>query len=335
LLVLINDILGFSNIEAGKLTLAHQDFEMQDILKQVKEDIKPKINVAFDAQLDNSLPEQLKGDAVRFVQILNYLTRGLQRQLDNGVVRLMVSRKELIDNELTVQIDLLATGKLTKNDMLETILTSDDCRDLLKELSIKDMELLTAKRLIELQNGTIQFIEQAESQQITLFLPFKLVDPITIESSDTEGVSIWANNNFLEGKHILIVEDNKINQMLVANMLKKRDVKVSTANDGLEALDALALANFDLILMDIQMPRMDGYRAVAEIRRLKNPIKSDVPIIALTASAYINEKEKAQLFGMTDHIGKPFSPDELMDKIIRVLMAANAIHDKKNILLAA
>ena len=103
-------------------------------------------------------------------------------------------------------------------------------------------------------------------------------------------------------------------------MLKKRDAILTTANDGLEALDALAVQDFDLILMDIQMPRMDGYRAVAEIRRLKNAKKSSVPIIALTASAYINEKEKAQLFGMTDHIGKPFSPNEMLEKIVRVLM---------------
>jgi CheY-like chemotaxis protein len=121
----------------------------------------------------------------------------------------------------------------------------------------------------------------------------------------------------------LVVEDNKVNQMLVVNMLKKKGMIVSAANDGLEGLEAVQMKDFDLILMDIQMPRMDGYRAVAEIRRLKEPSKSTLPIIALTASAYVTEKEKAQLFGMTDHIGKPFSPEEMIEKISRVLMTHN------------
>ena len=335
MLVLINDVLNFSNIDAGKLTLGHQDFELTKVLEQVEKGIKPKENIRFESQMDGRLPQYLKGDSVRLVQILNYLATGLQRQMDNGSVKLMVSRKELIDNELTVKIDFLGKGELGENGLMKTILTCADCRELLKELSVEDMELLTARRLIELQNGTIQYEDQADCIQLTVFLPFKMIENIIEKTSNTEGVSFWANNNFLENKRILIVEDNKINQMLVANMLTKRDVVVATANDGLEALDALATADFDLILMDIQMPRMDGYRAVAEIRRLKNPHKSAIPIIALTASAYINEKEKAQLFGMTDHIGKPFSPDELLEKIIRVLMSSQSSSNSTEISLAA
>lgn len=335
LLVLINDVLNFSNIDAGKLMLAHQEFDTYNIFDQVKKSIKPKINVSIESQIDGRLPTQLKGDSVRFIQILNYLTSGLQRQLENGSVKLFVSRNKLIDNELMLKIDLLATGDVIKTDLIAAILNSKDCRELFKDLSFQDMEWLTARRLIELQNGTIQYIEQPNSLQLTVFLPFKTIESAAEKAEDSEGISIWANNNFLEGKRILIVEDNKINQMLVENMLKKRDVLVTTANDGLEALDALAIANFDLILMDIQMPRMDGYRAVAEIRRLKNPTKSTVPIVALTASAYINEKEKAQLFGMTDHIGKPFSPDELLEKIIRVLIAAQTTKNKETMPLAA
>ena len=335
MLVLINDVLNFSNIDAGKLTLGHQDFELNKVLEQVEKGIKPKENIHFESQMDSRLPQCLKGDSVRLVQILNYLATGLQHQMDSGLIKLLISRKELIDNELTVKIDFLAKGELSKNEIMETILTCPDCRELLKELSLEDMELLTARRLVELQNGAIRYEEQVDSIQLTVFLPFKMIETVVEKTSNTEGVSIWANNNFLEGKRILIVEDNKINQMLVANMLTKRDVVVATANDGLEALDALAAANFDLILMDIQMPRMDGYRAVAEIRRLKNPHKSVIPIIALTASAYINEKEKAQLFGMTDHIGKPFSPDELLEKIIRVLMASQSSSSSTEISLAA
>jgi CheY-like chemotaxis protein/signal transduction histidine kinase len=335
LLVLINDVLNFSNIDAGKLMLAHQEFDTYQIFEEVKQSVKPKKNVTIETEVDNRLPQYLKGDSVRFIQILNYLTAGLQRQLEKGTVKLLVHRNDLIDNELMMKIELLTAGDFTKNEVVESILRSKDCRDLFKDLSFQDMEWLTARRLIELQNGTIQFEEQADGLQLTVYLPFKMIEKAGEKKGNAEDISIWANNDFLEGKRILVVEDNKINQMLVKNMLQKRDVLVTTANDGLDALDALATADFDLILMDIQMPRMDGYRAVAEIRRLKNPVKSGVPIIALTASAYINEKEKAQLFGMTDHIGKPFSPDELLEKVIRVLMTAQAANGKKAMALAA
>lgn len=328
LLVLINDVLNFSNIEAGKLTLSHQDFDTHQIFEQISEGIKNQENVTFESHIDSNLPVQLKGDSVRLVQILYYVTTGLQRQLNSGALKLDIIRKNLIGNELMLKIKVTAKGEIVNNEHLSKILTCNESREFFKDLSTKDMEWLTARRLIELQNGSIQLTEGEESLEVKVYLPFKMVETTGEKVTDTEGVPIWANNNFLEGKRVLIVEDNKVNQMLVANMLKKRNVVVSTANDGIEALEALDVANYDLILMDIQMPRMDGYLAVSEIRRLKNAEKSSVPIIALTASAYINEKEKAQLFGMTDYIGKPFSPDELLEKVVRVLMASKSVKSK-------
>jgi CheY-like chemotaxis protein len=318
--VLINDALRFSNIEAGKLSLSNEDFVVADILEEVKRDIKPVKNVALNWHTDSRMPEYLNGDSVRLTQILTYLVGNIQKQITEGLIRTTISRNEVVANEVTMKVDVVSTGQILKNEKLETLLNgANTTSEYLKDLNANDMEWLTARRLVELQNGSVQFSDQNEATHITLFLPFRLVNSGE-NVADTEGAAIWANNNFLEGKRILVVEDNKINQMLVVNMLKKRDARITTANDGLEALDAIANADFDLILMDIQMPRMDGYRAVAEIRRLKNPQKAAVPIIALTASAYINEKEKAQLFGMTDHIGKPFSPDELLEKVVRILM---------------
>ena len=322
LLVLINDVLDFSNIEAGKVILKSHNFDTLNVFEEIKNDFKPKANVSFEMQFHQELPVKLKGDVVRFTQILTYLIKGLQRQLKKGVIDLSASTETINQNEVMMKIEILAMGSVEQNEFIPLILENQDFRELIRSLSLEDMEWLTARRLIELQNGTIGFSGQETSLLLTIVLPFKLVVVDAQEFENTEGSLIWANNNFLEGKRILIAEDNKINQMLVVNMLKKCDVLVTVANDGLEALEALAESDFDLILMDIQMPRMDGYRAVSEIRHLKNPIKSGVPIIALTASTYIDEKEKAQLFGMTDHIGKPFSPDELMEKVIRVLMSA-------------
>ncbi|MDC3219834.1 response regulator, partial [Saprospiraceae bacterium] len=117
---------------------------------------------------------------------------------------------------------------------------------------------------------------------------------------------------------------NKINQLVVAKLLRKLDIEVITADNGLEALEAIGRMYFDLCLMDIQMPKMDGYRATAEIRKNLDPRKRDLPIIALTASAFLTEKEKAKLFGMNDHVGKPFGQEDLLEKISDCL----AVHAK-------
>ena len=130
----------------------------------------------------------------------------------------------------------------------------------------------------------------------------------------------------LEGNRILLVEDNKINQLVVAKLLRKLNIDVVTADDGLEALEAINKMYFDLVLMDIQMPKMDGYRATAEIRKNTDPRKRDVPIIALTASAFLTEKEKAKLFGMNDHVGKPFGQEDLLEKISDCLDVHKKVH---------
>ena len=174
------------------------------------------------------------------------------------------------------------------------------------------LSLAITKRLVELQNGKLEVQSiPGESTVFKILLPFKLSPESLKQVKDTTK----ADFSHLAGNRILVVEDNKINQLVVSKMLRKLGVEVSTADNGLEGLEVFEREYFDLVLMDIQMPEMDGYRATAEIRRHPNPAKRDVPVIALTASAFLTEKEKAVLFGMNDHVGKPFSPEELMEKI--------------------
>ena len=123
--------------------------------------------------------------------------------------------------------------------------------------------------------------------------------------------------------NILLVDDNAINLKVASRMLLRMGYEVDQATNGLEAVEAQTKNGYDLIFMDIQMPEMDGYRTTAEIRRHEKEGKRAIPIIALTASAFLTEKEKAVLFGMDDHVGKPFSPDELKEKIKRCLQVQN------------
>jgi CheY-like chemotaxis protein/tetratricopeptide (TPR) repeat protein len=323
LLVLINDVLDFSEIEASKISLETVDFRPEDVMQEVKKELKQTKDVRYEFNIDPRIPEALKGDPTRLHQVLSYLLKNMRKDVTNGVFRVNILRNEVIDNEMTLKIDVQAEGSGVNFKIVDSLFNQPANRENLESLNESDMEYVIVRRLVELQNGTIHAAQLKEDTVITIFLPFKVVEVAETTSNTEGGVPIY-NNNYLDGKRILVVEDNKVNQMLVTNMLKKKGVIVAAANDGIEGLEALNNADFDLILMDIQMPRMDGYRAVAEIRRLKTPEKANLPIIALTASAYVTEKEKAQLFGMTDHIGKPFSPEEMLDKITRVLMSHNS-----------
>jgi CheY-like chemotaxis protein/tetratricopeptide (TPR) repeat protein len=314
LLVLMNDALDFSKIEAGKLSFDNIDFSLADIIEDHRTHAE---SVSF--QLSEKLPSQLNGDPTRLTQIATYLLKNMRYSVaSQDTLRVNIEPKELINNNLMVAMRFVSDAPFANAEHWNTILASAESHRQTTEATPTDLELTMTRRLVELQNGSIDTEKLAEGGlAITVLLPFKVVEKGK-KAAHTEGVAAVPKGEFLAGHHILIVEDNKINQMLVANMLRKRGAQVTTANDGIDGIDAINQGDFNLVLMDIQMPRMDGYRAVAEIRRMKND-KANLPIIALTASTFVNEKEKAELFGMTDYIGKPFSPDELLQKVANVL----------------
>ena len=314
LLVLMNDALDFSKIEAGKLSFDNVDFLLSDIVEDYRNHSE---SVSFE--LAENTPAHLNGDPTRLTQIATYLLKNMRYSIAaKDALKVIVQPNELINNDLMLSMRFVSHAPFAQATHWNNLLASTETHLQTGEATATDMELTLTRRLVELQNGSIETQKLAEGGfEVVVLLPFKVVENVK-KAANTEGSMSTPKGEFLTGQHILVVEDNKINQMLVANMLRKRGAQVTTANDGIDGLDAIGQGNFDLVLMDIQMPRMDGYRAVAEIRRLKSE-KSKLPIIALTASTYINEKEKAQLFGMTDHIGKPFSPDELLQKIANVL----------------
>jgi CheY-like chemotaxis protein len=314
LLVLINDALDFSKIEAGKLSFDNIDFTLSDIIDEQHN--KSKL---VNFEIADTLPKQLNGDPTRLTQIATYLLKNMRLSVSSQTqLNVNVEPKERENNHLMVSMRFISETRFANVEQWNALLSNTETHPEIAEATPTDVELTLARRLVELQNGTIETeILPNGGYAVTVLLPFKMVEKGE-KASNTEGVVTVPAGEFLTGQHILIVEDNKINQMLVANMLRKRGAQITTANDGLDGIEAINNGEFNLVLMDIQMPRMDGYRAVAEIRRMKSE-KANLPIIALTASTFINEKEKAQLFGMTDHIGKPFSPDELLQKIANVL----------------
>ncbi len=322
LVVFMNDVLDFSRIEAGKLTLDSRPFPIKRWIKDIVEQYQlaaAQQQVKFNLYLDPKIPEWVEGDPSRINQILsNLLSLAIDRSPKQSV-DLMVHLHELHPGEAIINLSLIsATPLLSEKERVELQkhLTISDA-DQMESFSRADLSLVITKRLVDLQNGHIEITDKENTHTIMIFLPFKVAEAEDLqEGKQTADASSY---DHLAGKRVLLAEDNKINQVVVANLLRKLGMEVVTANNGQEAVEAIRQADFDIVLMDIQMPEMDGYQATMEIRKMKDIRKREVPIIALTASAFLTEREKARLFGMNDHVGKPFSPEELIDKISHLL----------------
>lgn len=321
LVVFINDILDFSKIEAGKLTLESREFKLQKLVKEIEarfvQPAREKHN-ELNFQFDSKLPEILVGDPTRLNQILTNIVSTSNNYTSKGQIDVSIKLHELHQKEATLLLTVQDNGQGLEPEKIQEMFRqfNRNTGDIFEGYSSSDLALAITRRLVDLQNGKIEVSsEKGKGNLFIVYLPFKLAE----NSAKKRQKKSMDSFTHLAGNRILVVEDNKINQLVVAKMLRKLGMEVQTADNGLEALDALAEKNFNLILMDIQMPKMDGYRTTAEIRKMPDPKKRDLPIIALTASAFLTEKEKAKLFGMNDHVGKPFGPEDLLEKISKCL----------------
>ncbi|MFT7452965.1 MAG: CheY-like chemotaxis protein/anti-sigma regulatory factor (Ser/Thr protein kinase), partial [Patescibacteria group bacterium] len=279
----------------------------------------------FRLSVDRKIPENLIGDPTRLNQIISNLVSNAVKYTDEGSVNVDVALDELNNQNAMLKLTITDTGNGISPDRLNEMFrkfADESSDDIFDGYATAGLGLVITKRLVDLQNGNIEVTSaEGKGTTFTLLLPFKVGvgRPSAKKVAGRKNEKGEKTYSQLENNKILLVEDNAINQLVVAKMLSKLGMEVVTANNGLLALEAYDKEYFDLVLMDIQMPEMDGYRTTAEIRKNADPRKRDVPIIALTASAFLTEKDKAKLFGMNDHVGKPFGPEDLLDKMTNCL----------------
>ena len=321
LLVFINDVLDFSKIEAGKLELQSREYAPARILQEVQQGL---VLAAADKEVqlryryDEHIPRRLLGDSARLYQIIVQLVNTSLQYMSEGQIVVAVDLHERRPDGGQLRLRITDDGPGIAPARLDKLLHRYERPgdDIFEGHTPQELGLAITRRLIELQHGRLEVDSRPGIGTVfTVFLPYQL--PISNNNENPEATSA----DGLAGKCILLVEDNKINQLVVAKLLRKLGVEVHTADDGLQGLELFERTTFDLVLMDIQMPRMDGYRATAEIRKHADPAKRSVPIVALTASAFLTAKEKARLFGMNDHVGKPFGREELVAKVSAALRA--------------
>jgi signal transduction histidine kinase len=319
LLVLINDLLDFSKIEAGKINFEDLDFSLGNLFNSIRLALKPLAddkNIEIIVKTDEQMPDLVVGDPVRISQILTNLINNAVKFTSQGYVKAETTIKETGEDTLMIAFAVSDTGIGIPADKIDHVFEAfaQASADTTRKYGGTGLGLAITKKLIELQGSKIKLeSELGKGSTFSFDLPFK--------KSKNAGKGLADKNNIedfksLKGVKLLLAEDNKVNQMIAQKFLKKWDVEVDTADNGLIALDKLKECKYDLILMDIQMPEMDGYEATEAIRKLETDY-SKVPVLALTASTMADVQDKIFSVGMNDFVTKPFNPSDLYMKIVK------------------
>lgn len=320
LLWIVNDILDQAKIESGKFSFVERPFELDVQLEQLRNLFLHK---ALENQIEYSIhtapgvPNRLLGDPLRLQQVLTNLVGNAIKFTRNGLVRLDVALAERTDTHARIQFDVRDTGIGIPAEKLDLIFESFeqvDDEDFANQRGT-GLGLSIARQMVEQQGGSISVQSTiGKGATFTVVLPFKIAQGIAPTL-----LKAPAGKYVLKNLKILLVEDAYFNQMLALELLKKHieNVEVDIAENGLIAVEKIRQKTYDLVLMDIKMPVMDGYEATRAIRKMPDDI-CNVPILALTANAIPEQLEQCRAVGMNDCITKPIDSEELLEKIERL-----------------
>jgi signal transduction histidine kinase/CheY-like chemotaxis protein len=321
LMVIINDILDFSKIEAGKVALEERRFDLDETIKNVCQLLESKADeksIYLKIDKIDDVPTFIEGDQVRLNQILINLVGNAIKFTENGGVTIHVKKIIEDDQNITIRFNIKDTGLGIPADKIDSIFNSftQASSSVTRTHGGTGLGLTISKQLIELQGGRVWINSILGKGSVFSFeIPYKKsANEIEIVNEKNTKNSQQLLED-LNGIDILLVEDHPINQMLAIKVLSDWGFNVDLAENGKIALTKVSKKNYDLILMDISMPEMDGYTATREIRTGKYTENFGIPIIAMTASALIGENQKCFKAGMDDYISKPFEPQNLLNKI--------------------
>ncbi|MEI8006154.1 MAG: response regulator [Bacteroidota bacterium] len=317
LLHLINDILDFSKIDAGKIEFEAIEFEIRKLMNGILQSFDYQATqkeIALEFKISQNVPDVIVGDSARLSQILINLVGNAIKFTDHG--------KVLVETDLLAakgqQIDLVMrvsdTGIGIAEDKLKSVFESftQASSSTTRKYGGTGLGLAITQKLVELQGGSIEVKSEIGKGSIfSVTMHFIRSEKDHLE----EDMLMKSTFHSLAGLRVMVVEDNLVNQKIVTKFLMKWEVTVDVAENGKIAVEKARNNVYDLILMDLHMPEMNGYDATLEIRKMENNPNKDLPIIALTASAFIEDREKIYTYGMSGYIIKPFNPSELYWKI--------------------
>ncbi len=321
LLAIINDILDFSRLENSEITLASRPLSFTEILFEIQAMLQAEVErkgITLHCYVDDSVPAFVSGDSLRLSQILLNLTNNAIKFTSQGSVRLEVYAKEENEQEQLVELRVKDTG---------IGISEENIQKLFKEFSQAEasttrhyggtgLGLTIVQGLVQLMGGEIR-VESVlyKGTSFICSIPFqKVTNQQSTDNAQKHMKQIYeALDGEINGVNILLVEDNEINQLIAIEVLEQYGCFVDSAADGLIALQKLEENNYDLVLMDIQMPNMDGLETTRHIR--KNRKYDKLPIVAMSAHALVQDHEKSREAGMQAHVIKPFEPEALRNVI--------------------
>ncbi len=318
LINLVNDVLDFSKMEAGKMTLENITFNLKEMIEEIIRVHSPKAaekDLELSYTLSSLIPQYIVGDPNRLRQILNNLVSNAIKFTMRGEVSLAIKCTRVTKEEVDLVFSVSDTGIGIAEEDMERLFQSFSQieNSYTRQYGGTGLGLVISKQLLEMMGGRIEVdSEYGKGSTFRFYVTLPIGNALVTNKKVLP--SVTKAEKFLK---LLLVEDDKVNQKVVRKMLVERGYSVQEANNGIEAIELFTKGNYDAILMDIQMPKMNGIEAATKIRSLEQEGKH-TPIIALTAYSLPGDREKFLRLGMDEYVSKPIQMDLLFDVIERV-----------------
>ena len=311
LLTLVNDVLDYSKMESGMIVFEKTQFDLREFIEDLQRSYSFKSDsktLEFRTNVDKKLPPEIIGDSIRLNQVLSNLLSNAFKFTSKGYIELSVKLIGQKDKSAEIEFSVKDSGIGIPSGKHDTIFKSytQASDDTTRKYGGTGLGLSICKRLIELQGGTIN-VESApdEGSRFYFILRFAVGEVTTQKAAKTQEEETYDG---LIDKRILIAEDNKINFFVANKFLTKWGIRVTHAENGKIALELLMDNDFDLVLMDLQMPVMDGIEATEKIRGSDNKKIANMPVVALTAAIMSEHEDRIEGLNINDYILKPFKP---------------------------
>lgn len=325
LLFLINDILDYNKMEAGKLKLEKTMTDIRELTEELVNAFEPATRpkgINISSEIDPRIPRWVMVDKTRLTQILNNLASNALKFTSSGSIRISLSLINNLPQKVIIRCAVKDTGIGIPKEKQESIFTlySQAHRSTTRNYGGTGLGLSITKRLLELMHSTIELkSEPGKGSEFSFNLTLKKANHPENQIPFVPKKNKAESEPSLGGKRVLMVEDNDINYYLTSQFFKRWDIHIVRAENGKAAIERINNENFDLILMDIQMPVMDGIEATELIRQNPDLNIKDIPIIALTAATLEETRKKARKAGMNDFLTKPINPTELFTKLKQLI----------------
>jgi CheY-like chemotaxis protein len=326
LLVLINDILDMSRIESGKMTLEFAPADLSKAMDELRNLFAMQMeakHLAFTVKTENLTDRWVLCDMNRLNRVLhNLVSNSLKFTPEGGSVSVTLLQHGVASDCGNYEMRVVDTGMGMSPEFAANIFTAYERERSVSHIQGTGLGMAITKSIVDLMGGSIEVhSEQGHGTEIILNFPFKITQPIEQEDITTTDAATAPAMDFSKIR-LLVVEDNEINREIAELVLQEAGFMVETAENGQIAVEKVASAaagHFDAVLMDVQMPVMNGYEATRAIRALDDPQKAAIPIIAMTANAFAEDMQAATNAGMDNYITKPLNISSMMDTLAKTL----------------